>query len=144
LLNAEAIAALVPQQGSMCLLTRVVAFDSGSITCEAGTHRYPDNPLRRMGRLAGVCTVEYGLQAMALHGALTAGARQPPGFVASLRNVRIERAYADDLPAPLTVEAFLSASEARGFLYRFAVRAGTLPVSRGEATILLPASSPCS
>jgi predicted hotdog family 3-hydroxylacyl-ACP dehydratase len=85
-----------------------------------------------------VCTIELGLQAMALHGALVAGGPQVPGFVTSLRDVEVAAAFVDDLAGPLTVEATLLAAERRGYVYRFRVGAGDRPVSSGEAVIFLP------
>jgi predicted hotdog family 3-hydroxylacyl-ACP dehydratase len=140
LLNSTAIAGLIPHQGRMCLLDAVEAWDESSIRCRSDAHADPENPLRRHGRLAGVGTIELGLQAMALHGALVGGRPQAPGFVTSLREVEIAAAFADDLAGPLTVEAVLLAAERRGCVYRFKVSAGSRPVSSGEAVILLPAA----
>jgi predicted hotdog family 3-hydroxylacyl-ACP dehydratase len=126
----------------MCLLDTALAWDATSILCRSGAHRDPANPLRREGRLAAVCTVELGLQAMALHGALAAGGPQPAGMVTSLRDVVLAVPFADDLPDPLTVEARLLAGEARGYAYRFAVTAAGRPVCAGEATVFIPAGTP--
>jgi predicted hotdog family 3-hydroxylacyl-ACP dehydratase len=138
LLDRTAIAALIPHQGRMCLLDAALAWDTTSILCRSIAHRDPTNPLRRGGRLAVVCTVELGLQAMALHGALAAGGPQPAGMVTSLRGVTLARPFADDLPDPLTIEARLLAGEPRGYAYHFAVTAADRPVCAGEATIFLP------
>ena len=138
MLDRAAIARLIPPQGRMCLLDRVESWDAESIRCTSGAHRDPANPLRRNGRLAGVCTIEFGLQAAALHGALAAGGPRPPGFVTSLRDVEIRAAFADHLPDPLTIEATLLAAERRGCIYRFAVRAGDERVSAGQAAIMIP------
>jgi predicted hotdog family 3-hydroxylacyl-ACP dehydratase len=125
----------------MCLLDRVLAWDTGSILCVATPHDAADHPLRRGGRLAAVCTVELGLQAMALHGALRDGRAAEPGYVASLRDVRADAPYADDLPGPLLAGAAVLARDPRALAYRFEVLAGPdrLPVSSGQATVLVPA-----
>ncbi len=138
MLDRTAIAALIPHQGRMCLLEAALAWNARSILCSSSAHRDPTNPLRREGRLALVCTVEFGLQAMALHGALAAGGPQPAGMVTSLRDVVLAVRFADCLPDPLDVEARLLAGEARGYAYRFAVTAAGCPVCAGEATIFLP------
>jgi predicted hotdog family 3-hydroxylacyl-ACP dehydratase len=143
LLKRATIAGLIPHQGRMCLLDCVEAWDQSSIRCRSNAHVDPWNPLRRGGRLAGVCTIELGLQAMALHGALAAGGPQAPGFVTSLREVEIAAAFAEELEGPLAVEAVLLASERRGHVYRFRVSAGDgRPVSSGEAMIFLPEEAP--
>lgn len=122
----------------MCLLDRVEAWDATAIRCTSLAHRDPDNPLRRHGRLAGICTVEFGLQAMAAHGALTAGGPQQPGLVTSLRDVVIAMPFADHLPDALRIEATVLAAERRGYIYRFRVESGDRPVSYGQAVIVIP------
>jgi predicted hotdog family 3-hydroxylacyl-ACP dehydratase len=141
LLDRAGIARLIPHQGRMCLLDRVEAWDAGSIRCRSSAHRDPANPLRRDGRLAAVCMVEPGLQAMALHGALVAGGPQAQGFVTSLREVEIAMRFVDHLPDDfLAVEATLLAAERQGFVYTFAVRATAGPVCTGQAVIIVPAA----
>ena len=44
------------------------------ISCVSRSHRAADNPLRAGGRLGIACGIEYAAQAMAVHGALIAGA----------------------------------------------------------------------
>jgi predicted hotdog family 3-hydroxylacyl-ACP dehydratase len=142
LLGRAAIARLVPHSGAMCLLDRALAWDAEGIVCEAEGHRDPGNPLRRDGRLPAICGVEYALQAMALHGALTAGggAAQPAGYLSSLRDVSLgggaERL--DTVPGPLRVRARALAAEAGGFIYRFEVEGGGRVLLAGQAAIILP------
>jgi predicted hotdog family 3-hydroxylacyl-ACP dehydratase len=95
------IARLIPHQGAMCLLDRAALWDFSRILCETERHRDPANPLRRDGMLPAVCGVEFALQAMALHGALTSGAPQPVGFVSSLRDLALHVERLDDLADPL-------------------------------------------
>ncbi len=135
----DAIARLVPHAGAMCLLDRALSWDAESIACEADGHRDPGNPLRRDGRLPAICGVEYALQAMALHGALTAGgAAQPAGYLSSLRDVSIGAERLDAVAGPLAVRARALAAEARGFIYRFEVEGGGRTLLMGQAAIILP------
>lgn len=131
------IAALIPHQGAMCLLDRVVACDAAMIACEADTHRDAANPLRRDGALPAVCGLEYGLQAMALHGAVTAGAPQGPGFVAALAGVELQAERLDEMAGVLMVEAEALSRESRGFIYRFAVHGDGRLLLSGRATVVL-------
>jgi len=131
------IAALIPHQGAMCLLDRVVACDAAMIACEADTHRDAANPLRRDGALPAVCGLEYGLQAMALHGAVTAGAPQGPGFVAALAGVELRAERLDEVAGALAVEAEALSRESRGFIYRFAVHGDGRLLLSGRATVVL-------
>jgi predicted hotdog family 3-hydroxylacyl-ACP dehydratase len=133
----EAIARLIPHQGAMCLLERVEACDATTIACGSTTHRDPANPLRRDGALPAACGLEYALQAMALHGALTAGAAQGPGFLAALAGVEMAVERLDDVVGALAVRAEALAQESRGFIYRFEVSGGGAVLLSGRATILL-------
>ena len=136
-----ALAALVPHSGAMCLLGSVLSWDAAGILCSATSHLAADNPLRRAGRLAAVCGAEYAMQAAALHGALLdGGARQPAGWVAALREVRLLVAYLDD-PAfgALRVGAQLQHREAGGLLYGFHLTAADgRPLVSGRAAVALP------
>ena len=135
----EAIAQLVPHQGAMCLLERVQACDAEGIRCTSATHRDAANPLRRDGMLPAVCGLEYALQAMALHGALTAGGvAQAPGYLSSLRGVRTAVDRLDDIADVLEVTAQALVAESRGFIYRFEVAAAGRVLLSGQATIVIP------
>jgi predicted hotdog family 3-hydroxylacyl-ACP dehydratase len=135
--DRAAIARHIPHQGAMCLLDRVTACDAAGIACAAATHRDAGNPLRRDGLLPAVCGVEYALQAMALHGALTDGAPQGVGFVAALAGLRIGADRLDDIAGEITVTATALSRESRGFIYGFAVADGTRMLLEGRATVVL-------
>lgn len=132
-----AIARLVPHQGGMCLLDRVTACDADGIACLSATHRDASNPLRRDGVLPAVCGLEYALQAMALHGALTDGGPQGVGFLAALAGVEIGTERLDDIQGDLAVSATALARESRGFIYGFAVEGGGRRLLAGRATVVL-------
>jgi predicted hotdog family 3-hydroxylacyl-ACP dehydratase len=132
-----AIAALVPQQGAMCLLDCVETCDAAGIACVATGHGDLAHPLRRDGRLPAVCGVEYALQAMALHGALTDGAAQGVGFVAALSGVVLAVERLDAVVGPLHVVATALARESRGFIYDFVVSGDGQVLLSGRATIIL-------
>lgn len=129
----------VPHGGAMRLLSRVVAHDDDAIVCAAVSHRDSGNPLRRDGMLPAVCGVEYALQAMAAHGALTGdGAAQAAGYLASLRGVAMHVARLDDIVGELRVEARALSRAARGFVYAFRVLADGVELLSGQAAIIIP------
>jgi len=136
------IATLIPHAGAMVLLDRVEAWDTDGILCRARSHLDDDNPLRRDGRLAACCGLEYALQAAALHGALIAGGvPQRAGYVAALRAVAL---HVDRLDVPgfgeLRVAARLERQEDTGILYALDIRAADgAPLVSGRAAIALPA-----
>ncbi len=133
------IAALIPHAGSMCLLASVTRWTQDAIECQATSHLDANNPLRRNGRLAALCGIEYALQAAALHGALRGGAPQPPGYLAALRMTHLTSDRLDD-PALGSLKAYATREhgDAAGLLYaiRLEDAAGRLLLD-GRATISL-------
>ena len=92
----------------MCLLDSVVGWDAASIHARSESHRRLDNPLRSDGKLRALHLCEYGAQAMAVHGGLSAravGGVAAPGFLVSLRAVELHVARVDDLAGALDVYA---------------------------------------
>lgn len=140
--SRAAIALLVPHQGMMCLLERVLACGASGIACIATGHRDVGHPLRRDGGLPAVCGVEYALQAMALHGALTDGAAQRVGFLAALSDVAMAVEWLDSIAGELRVTATALARESRGFIYDFTVGGDGRALLSGRATILLAQIAP--
>jgi len=144
----------IPHQGSMCLLDAVIEWDSEHIRCRSGTHRLPDHPLRSQGRLGAACGIEYAAQAMAVHGALAAGAsadsvagrgesRNAPGagpeagFLASVRDVRLHVLRLDDIETDLICDATRLAGDAVTALYEFALWSEAHRLLCGRATVIL-------
>lgn len=136
-LDRAAIAALIPHGGAMCLLDEVVACDDNSITCRASSHRDAANPLRDGGELAALCGIEYGAQAMALHGALMGGKGGVPGMLAAVREVAMSVERLDDLAEDLVVNATRLVGENSRLLYEFAISAGRREIMRGRAAVIL-------
>ncbi len=145
-LTRAGIAALIPHQGSMCLLARLDAWDRQHIVCAATNHRDADHPLRTRRGLLAPCVIEYAAQAMALHGALVgqaAGAPASPGYLASARGVQLQVLRLDDLPVPeagadeLRIEATRQAGDARQILYAFTVHHAGRRLAEGRAAVVL-------
>lgn len=147
-LNRDDIAALIPHAGRMVLLDEVVEWDDAHIVCTSTTHRDRDNPLFVHGRLSSVCAIEFAAQAMAVHGGLvgrdddTTLDKPRAGFLASVRNVRMDVARLDDVDGALTIEAHREAGDDRNVLYRFDVRAGDASLVSGRAAVVLQMTAP--
>lgn len=138
-LDRDQIAALIPHAGTMCLLDSVDLWDATSIRCVTGSHRRPDNPLRRAeGSLGAVCAVELAAQAMALHGRLIGDANGPPkpGALASVRDVRLRVAYLDRIVEDIVVDATLLMGDGSTATYSFTLTAAQNEVARGRATVI--------
>lgn len=142
MLDRAGIAERIPHRDRMCLLDRLVAWTTDGIHCASGTHREADNPLRSAGGLLAPCAIEYAAQAMALHGALVAPPEDAPtpGYLASVRQVRLAVATLHDVPGDLQVRATRLAGDARQILYQFSVSddAGRT-LAEGRATVVLNA-----
>jgi predicted hotdog family 3-hydroxylacyl-ACP dehydratase len=135
-LDRAAIEALIPHAGAMVLLDAVERWDGERIVCTTESHRRPDNPLAREGSVPAVCGVEYGGQAMALHGALTSGEGSPQGLVANVRGV-VLAAPTLDADHPITVEAERLAGSGEGVIYRFELSAAGRTLVSGQAMVRL-------
>jgi predicted hotdog family 3-hydroxylacyl-ACP dehydratase len=141
-IGREAILALVPHQGAMCLWDAVEAWDAGSIVVRAGNHREPAHPLRSHGRLRAVHLCEYGAQAMAVHGGLLAregGARARPGLLVALRGIELHVDRIDDLPGELVGTAEVLAASDHSWQYAFRIMHAAQLLAEGRATVMLQA-----
>ncbi|MBL8539262.1 MAG: 3-hydroxylacyl-ACP dehydratase [Betaproteobacteria bacterium] len=138
--NRAWIASHIPHQGEMCLIDEVVEWDAHSIVCRTLTHRDPSNPLRSRDRLPAVSGIEYAAQSMAIHGALLSAAATPPGYLASVRGVRLLVDRLDDLPGDVLVCARRVSGDAVTILYEFDLRSSERALMSGRAAVVLDAA----
>lgn len=134
----ECIAALVPHAGTMCLLERIEHWDDTSVTVATATHRDPANPLAGRLGLRAIHLCEYGAQAMAVHGGLTAkarGERAQPGLLVSLRDVSLGCDFVQDLEGELLVEARRLHESDTAWQYEFRVTHAGRLLAQGRATV---------
>lgn len=146
MIDQAAIRRLIPHAGTMCLLDAVIDWDSRHIHCRAHSHREPRHPLRRGdGHLDALHLIEYGAQAMAVHGGLTAAAHgaedgaehgAAPGLLVSVRAVRLEVERIDDIGAALDIRAERLIATAGGWLYGFRVSAGARALASGRVAVM--------
>ena len=137
MLDRAAIDNLLPHAGRMCLLDRVLNWDTSSIRCRAVSHRDIDNPLREGGGLAVLVGIEYAAQAAAVHGGLLSGATKPrSGVLASLRNVITARDWLHEIAGEILVETILLHSDPKGGIFDFALFAGVERVLSGQFTLM--------
>ncbi len=146
MLDKNWIAAHIPHQGNMCLLDAVTEWSDAAITCRAGSHTDPANPLRAEGRLGAANGIEYAAQAMAIHGALIAGeadegAAPRQGYLTSVRSVSLHVTRLDDLPGDLEVHAERLSGDANNILYQFSLSHAGRCLLEGRAAVVLDASA---
>src|SRR6185295_18558495 len=139
MLERETIAGLIPHQGTMCLLDRVLDWDQDHIVLATATHRSPTNPLRFDGRVRSIHLSEYGAQAMAVHGGLSAqadGRSAKPGFLVSLRDVQLHVDFIESLDGELRVSARRLMGTESSWQYSFEVRHDGRVLASGRAAII--------
>lgn len=140
MIGAEAIAALVPHQGGMCLWEEVLAWDAQGIRLRSRGHVSAAHPLRGDGRLHAVHLCEYGAQAMAVHGGLLAaagGAAPRAGLLVALRGVRLHCVRIDDLPEDLECEARVLMQNQDSQQYEFRIAHAGRLLAEGRAAVML-------
>ncbi len=139
LIDKPRLCELIPHSGSMCLLDEVLAWDDEQIQCLSNTHHDLDNPLRNQEGLRAIALVEYGAQAMAVHGGLIAsskGEQINEGYLAALRDVRVKDRLVDNISAALKVEAKKIMAQQGNMIYEFSVRANDDMLVSGRATVV--------
>jgi predicted hotdog family 3-hydroxylacyl-ACP dehydratase len=141
-----ALEQLLPHAGRMRLIDRVVSYDDRCIVCESDSHRAADHPLAQDGVLSIVCGLEYGAQAMAIHGALLASALPPMssvpsgarhGYLVAASDLTWTVERLDRCAAPLVIEAISEFRSGRQVAYHFELRVGDGAVLKGRASVLL-------
>jgi predicted hotdog family 3-hydroxylacyl-ACP dehydratase len=111
---------LIPHVGSMALIDTVESWSEQHIICRTGTHQNVENPLRLDGALSAIHLLEYGAQAMAIHGGLLSG-KASPGFLAAVRGAHFYVTRLDDIPGELNVQADAELKIQNGAVYQFRV-----------------------
>lgn len=139
LISKSQLCDLIPHAGSMCLLDSVLSWDAQQIRCQSNTHQDADNPLRNEQGLSAVALVEYGAQAMAVHGGLIAdqkGEQVKEGYLAALRDIKLTDGLVDHISSTLTIEAEKIMAAEGNMIYQFHVRADDEILASGRATVV--------
>jgi len=139
------IETLLPHGGRMRLIDRVVSYDELSIVCESESHRATEHPLAEAGVLSIISGLEYGAQAMAIHGGLLAacGERRSAcarhGYLVAASELRWSVERLDLCAAPLVIEAVSEFRSDDKVAYRFELRAAGVSLLTGHASVVLEA-----
>jgi predicted hotdog family 3-hydroxylacyl-ACP dehydratase len=140
MLDADAIRALIPHAGRMCLLDQVLAYDPERIVCSCTSHTNDRNPLRTNDGLSAVHAIEYGAQAMALHGALLGGAKRP-GYIVAVREVQMNVDWLHEILGPVRVTAKVLMRDERAATYRFLLEVENETLVVGHLSVALTAEA---
>ncbi|WP_341809286.1 phosphotransferase [Xanthomonas oryzae pv. oryzicola] len=139
----DAIATLIPHQGSMCLWEDVIEWDAQRIVLRSQAHRSDAHPLRSNGRLCALHLCEYGAQAMAVHGGLlgrASGKPVRPGMLVALRGVELYVTHLETLPEAIDCEAQVLMQGEDSQQYSFRLTHGEQLLAEGRATVMLGAA----
>lgn len=140
MIDRNAIEALIPHKGGMCLWDEVLHWDATSIDLRAFKHADQSHPLRSSGRLRALHLCEYGAQAMAVHGGLRAsegGGIAQPGMLVALRGVHLHVARIDDLPGAIECHAQVLVEGQGSQQYEFRIVHGATLLAEGRAAVML-------
>ena len=139
LIGHDELCGLIPHSGAMCLLDGVLSWDEETIRCSAISHRDHENPLRSQDGLSSLQGIEYGAQAMAVHGGLlmlAQGESMQPGYLAAVKDVNLHVDWLHDIEAPLTIEARRLLGQGGQFMYEFSLLAENEKLVEARAIVM--------
>ncbi len=141
MIERDELCSLIPHSGSMCLLDRVIEWNDTEIVCETFSHQNSENPLRCEQGLSSVTGIEYGGQAMAVHGSLLGSAQteEQTLYLAAVRDVQFEVNWLHDIEQPLTVRAERLMADVNGMIYQFSVLVLSRLLVHGRLTVIMSA-----
>lgn len=137
MLDHQQIEARIPHKGAMCLLHQVQTWDNTHISCIATNHRDAAHPLRVGDQLPTLCGIEYGAQAMAVHGSLCEGNRQKEGYLVSVRDVLCHGPRLDIIDGEIEVRAEVQQATDTMSHYRFSLHSGSRCLLEGLAMVMI-------
>ncbi|MFA5938380.1 MAG: hypothetical protein WC809_03400 [Sinimarinibacterium sp.] len=140
LLDRAGIEALIPHAGTMSLWDALLEASETQLRLRTDSHRRADHPLRRDGQLSAVHLIEYGAQAMAVHGGWLArragGGSARPGVLAAVRDFKLRVERLDDLDAPIECAAQRLVANAGGWMYGFTLLCDERELASGRASVI--------
>lgn len=139
MIERDELCELIPHTGKMCLLDRVIRWDKTFIECESRSHTLSDNPLRSKKRLPAVSLIEYGAQAMAVHGGLLAreeGRKISNGYLAALRDVKINKHDINSITDKICIQAECLMAQGGNLIYEFRIKSAGTAIIQGRATVV--------
>ena len=144
LIEHDELTNLIPHAGTMSLLNGVLSWDDKQIVCQAVSHTSQENPLRCDQGLSALHGIEYGAQAMAVHGGLLAreqNQKAVPGFLAALRQIKIHVEWLDKIKEPLSVKATQLLGDGGHYMYDFSLSVSDQLLLSGRATVMAQRAS---
>ena len=138
-ITKDEIETLIPHSGAMCLLDEVIQWDEKKITCISRSHLDTNNPFCRNHHLSVYALIEYGAQAMAVHGGLLNKRLNNTineGYLAALRDVQIKKNNISDIESELYIEATQQMASEGNMIYESSITAENEIILSGRATVI--------
>ena len=127
---------LIPHVGVMNLIDMVESWADNRIVCRTRSHLQTEHPLRLNGQLSAIHLLEYGAQAMAIHGGLLHG-KALPGYLAAVRGAQFYIENLDDVAGDLIIKANAELKIQNGAVYRFTIMdSADLLLVEARATVI--------
>lgn len=141
LINRQQLCDLIPHEGGMCLLDSVESWSEEQIICASSTHHKKDNPLTDGKRLDCVNAIEYGAQAVAIHGGLLAkqknGEIPRSGFLVQVKALEFVDCDLSALPGALNILARKLHFEKSSMLYTINIKHNHHQLMQGRIMIFI-------
>jgi predicted hotdog family 3-hydroxylacyl-ACP dehydratase len=139
MLDHDEICKLIPHDGKMCLLDKEKSWNKKNIVCTSNTHRSKSNPLRSNKGLPMISLLEYGAQAMAVHGYLLAdmdGYIMKDGYLASLRDIYLADGMLSEVDAELVINMEKIFAESGNMIYTMSISSNQTILSSGRVSVV--------
>ena len=153
-IDAPAIAALLPHGAGLSLLDAVIAWDERTLRATSRRHLRAAHPLRAAqargeqaqnapDEVSAVQLIEYAAQAAAVHIGLLAPRRQAirGGVLALVRDVQLHAVTIARVDADLHIDVARRGGLPAGFLYEFVATVAGATVAAGKLGIVLRAAA---
>lgn len=136
----KTLSTLIPHTDNMCLWETVISYDELHISCQTKRHLDPQHPLKINGKLFKSQLIEFGAQAIAIHGGLLGknNAGKPRmGYLASVKNIQYGTLNQDTACLTVVAEALIMNENSK--MYQFTLQdADSKMMCQGRILVILP------
>lgn len=136
-----AISELLPHQGKMVLIDTIVSCDENFIVCKARSHQSQSNPLRNKTGLPISACLEYGAQALALHGIMnrSGDTRLKQASIITIKKANWSHQWLHDIDRELIISAKLKTQLDTVAKYSFSIKTenSESPIYQAEVSVSL-------
>jgi len=136
-----AISELLPHQGKMVLIDTIVSCDENFIVCKTRSHQSQSNPLHNKTGLPISACLEYGAQALALHGIMnrSGDTRPKQASIIAIKKANWSHQWLHDIDRELIINAELKTQLDTIAKYAFSIKTenSESPIYQAEVSVSL-------